>query len=51
VNRHEWHPWRQVIEQKGQCTVNRSGLNIVVVIEDENEMWFQEDSVAPRWQV
>ncbi len=35
---HQVHPWWQVLEQKGEGIVNRSGINNVVVIEDENEI-------------
>src|ERR671915_1319014 len=32
------HPWWQMLDQKGEGIVNRSGINNVVVIEDENEI-------------
>ena len=32
------HPWWQVLEQEGEGIVNRSGINDVIVIEDENEI-------------
>src|ERR671916_2120492 len=32
------HPWRQVLEQKDEGIVNRSGVNNVVVIEDQDEI-------------
>jgi hypothetical protein len=32
------HPWWQVLEQEGEGIVNRSGINNVIVIEDENEI-------------
>ena len=32
------HLWRQVLEQKGEGIVNRSGIDHVVVVEDEDEI-------------
>src|SRR3712207_5802625 len=32
------HPWWQVLQQKGEGIVDRSGINDVVVVEDENEI-------------
>src|SRR5688572_33468806 len=34
----EVHPWWQVLEQKAEGIVNRSGIDNVVVIEDQNEI-------------
>ena len=34
----EVHTWRQVLEQKGEGIVNRTAIDDVVVIEDENEI-------------
>src|SRR5829696_2069990 len=32
------HPWRQVLQQKGEGIVNHSGVNNVIVVEDEDEI-------------
>jgi hypothetical protein len=37
------HTWRLVLDHKGESIVNRSGVNDVVVIEDEKE--FLRDGV------
>ena len=34
----EVHPWRQVLEQKGEGVVDRFGVDNVVVVEDEDEI-------------
>src|SRR3712207_1552557 len=35
---HQVHTWWQVLEHKGEGIVNRSGINNVVVVKDENEI-------------
>jgi hypothetical protein len=32
------HPWRQVLDQKGEGIVNRFGIDDVVVVQDEDEI-------------
>jgi len=35
---HQVHPWWQVLEHKAEGFVNRTAIDNVVVIEDENEI-------------
>jgi hypothetical protein len=32
------HPWWQVLEQKGEDVVDRSGIDRVVIVEDEDDI-------------
>jgi hypothetical protein len=52
------HPWRQVLEQEGEGIVNGSGIDEVVVVEDDNEIVRDgvnfveqgcQDSFGRRW--
>ena len=45
------HPWRQMVEQKGDGIVNRLGFDNVVVVEDEAQVvWEARDFIEQGGQ-